>query len=101
MSNAYTLRPCVSAVPIVRRCHHKIVADVLAYLSAAGRAKLTWVAAYANLPLDRARLLLGEMEHYGLVESFEGEGGSRYYRVTGRGRKYLALWRRLQTLAGY
>lgn len=58
------------------------------------------MAAHANLPLDRARLLLGEMEFYGLVESITGKDGDRFYRVSRRGYEYLELWRRIRVLVG-
>lgn len=61
---------------------------------------MTWVAAHANLPLDRARRLLGEMEFYGLVEPFTDERGYRCYRIGRRGYEYLQLWRRLRFLVG-
>lgn len=87
-------------MPAGKRCRHEIFADVLEYLSAAGKAKLTWVASYANMPLDRARAILGEMLLFGLVESFVDEAHGRYYRCSRRGLEYLELWRRLQLLAG-
>ena len=87
-------------MPAAKRCHHEIMADVLEYLAAAGRARLTWIAAHANLPLDRARLILGEMEFYGLVESAPGGEGGRYYRAGRRGYEYLELWRRIRVLVG-
>jgi len=87
-------------VPAGKRCRHEIMADILEYLAAAGRARLTWVAAHANLPLDRARFLVGEMEFYGLVESFTGEEGGVFYRVSRRGYEYLELWRRIRVLIG-
>jgi len=52
------------------------------------------------MPLDRARILLGEMMFYGLVELFEDENGERYYRCSKRGLEYLELWRKLQLLSG-
>jgi predicted transcriptional regulator len=87
-------------VPAAKRCRHEIIADILEYLAAAGRARLTWVAAHANLPLDRARLLLGEMEFYGLVESSSGGDGSVFYSIGRRGYEYLELWRRIRALVG-
>lgn len=83
-----------------KRCRHEIMADLLEYLAAAGRARLTWVAAHANLPLDRARLLLGEMEFYGLVESSISRDGSTFYSVGRKGYEYLELWRRIRVLVG-
>ncbi|MEM1521922.1 MAG: winged helix-turn-helix domain-containing protein [Thermofilaceae archaeon] len=87
-------------MPATKRCRHEILAEILEYLSASGRAKLTWIASYANMPLDRARILLGEMMFYGLVELFEDENGERYYRCSKRGLEYLELWRKLQLLSG-
>ena len=84
-----------------KRCRHEIIAEVLEYLSAVGRARLSKVALYANMPLDRARALLGELQFYGLVESFVDERGHRYYRASERGFEYLRLWRRLKLLIGY
>ena len=86
-------------MPAAKRCRHEIMAVILEYLAAAGRARLTWVAAHANLPLDRARLLLGEMEFYGLVESSTRDG-SVFYSVGRKGYEYLELWRRIRVLVG-
>lgn len=72
---------------------------MLEYLAAVGRARISWIARFANLPLDRARRLLGEMAFYSLVEEVE-EGGGRYYRISERGYEYLELWRRLRVLMG-
>ncbi len=88
-------------MPAGRRCRHEIIAAVLEYLSTAGRARISSVALHANMPLDRARVLMGELQFYGLVESITDERGRRYYRVSERGMEYLRLWRRLRLLAGY
>lgn len=75
-------------------------AEILDYLSTIGKAKLTWIASYANMPIDRARTVLGEMMFYGLIESFEDESGSRFYKCSERGLEYLEHWRKLQLLSG-
>ena len=87
------------AVSPGRRCRHEVMADVLEYLAAVGRARISWIARFANLPLDRARRLLGEMAFYGLVEEVVEDDG-RYYKVSERGYEYIELWRRLRTLVG-
>ncbi|HDD33813.1 MAG TPA: hypothetical protein ENG30_01530 [Thermofilaceae archaeon] len=83
-----------------RRCRHEIMADILNYVSVVGRARPSWIARFANLPLDRANRLLGEMVSLGLLKEDVEEDGARYYRVTERGFKYVELYRRLRILVG-
>lgn len=100
MINTFKALEHACAVPASsRRCRHEIVASILEYLSSAGRARLSRIALYTNMPLDRARLLLGELQYYGLIESLD-DGGVRYYRVTEKGFEYLELWRKLKLLSG-
>ncbi len=82
-----------------KRCHHEVIADILEYLSGANRARVSWIAMHANMPLDRMSFLLRELERRELVKKVRGKG-VEYYELGRRGHEYLELWRRLELLTG-
>jgi len=79
-----------------RNCYD-IYADVLSFLTRVREARITRVARYSNLPVDRARKVLEEMAAAGLIAA-EPRGGYVAYRATARGYEYLQLYRRLRRL---
>ena len=82
-----------------RRCRYDIYASILAYVAAAGRARVTEIARFSNLPLNRAKRYLREMAELGLIREYSSERG-RFYAATERGFEYTALYRRIRALVG-
>ena len=78
-----------------RRCRHDIYADVLYALSRRGPMRITRLALWANMPVDRARRVLDRMKAVGLVSEADG-----VYRIEPRGYQYLALLERVRSLLG-
>jgi len=75
------------------RCKHDIVASILNAIIDLDRANISNIALRANLPLDRARSMLIDMEAAGLVYY---DRGSRNYHITDRGYEWLAVYRALE-----
>jgi len=81
-----------------KRSVYDIYADILGYLSVTGRSRITRIARFANLPLDRAKKVLDRMVMCGLLRVERGD--AIYYRITRRGYEYIEIYKRLRRLAG-
>jgi len=83
-----------------KRTIYDIYADVLIFLSVVGSARITRIARFANLPVDRAKNILIKMYSIGLLRKRE-EKGAIFYYMTRRGYEYLSLYKRLKLLTGF
>ncbi|RLG51289.1 MAG: hypothetical protein DRN99_08770 [Thermoproteota archaeon] len=81
-----------------RRCRHDIYASILAYIESVGEARVTEIARFSNLPVDRAKRYLREMAELGLIREYTN--GKNTYTVTRRGFEYAALYKRIKALVG-
>jgi len=84
----------------VRRSIYDIYAEILEYLSRIGESKITRIARYANLPLDRANRILNQMVELRLLR-MKTSKGRRSYGITQKGYEYLEYYRRLKRLLKY
>ena len=82
-----------------RRCRHDIYASILAYIESVGEARVTDIARFSNLPVDRAKRYLREMAELGLIREHI-EGRSTSYVATSRGFEYSSLYKRVRMLVG-
>jgi len=83
-----------------KRTIYDIYADILIFLSVVGNARITRIARFANLPVDRAKNILIKMYSIGLLRKRE-EKGAIFYYMTRRGYEYLSLYKRLKLLTGF
>jgi len=82
---------------VPRRSKIEIIRDVLAALEERGPQPLSRLGTYANLPYDRLRRLVGELEERGLVRLSRGQS-SLLVEITPRGVELLEELRRLERL---
>ncbi len=83
----------------VRRTFYDVYADILNFLTRAGSSRITQIARYSNLPVDRAKKILKEMAEKGLIKEYSEEGRVTY-TVTAKGYMYLELYGRLKKIVG-
>ncbi|MCD6510671.1 MAG: hypothetical protein J7L11_09845 [Thermoprotei archaeon] len=80
-----------------KRTFYDIYANILAFLARRGAGRITQIARYSNLPVDRAKRVLNDMVVADLVRR-RREEESTTYAITPRGYEYLELYRRLRKL---
>ncbi len=83
----------------MKRTKYDIYADILTYLAIVGEERITKIARFANLPLDRARIILEMMCSNGLIRKIFKDNYC-FYRISRRGYEYIALYKRLRLLVG-
>jgi len=84
---------------IYKRTRYDIYAMLIRIIVIHGYCPLTRAARSTNLPVDRAKTILGFLEERGLVEVVE-EDNRRLFRVTVRGRQYLEMYKRMIGFVG-
>ena len=82
---------------MARRTVYDIYADVLRYVAIRPGCRISYIARYSNLPLDRANRVLMDMVKANLIR-LEYKRGVKTYTVTERGYEYLELYKRLKRL---
>ena len=84
-----------------KRSRLSIVMSVLEAIEREGPLPPTRLATYANMPYDRLRRLLGDLEERGIVRvEPSGDGRSFTVDLTSKGRQVLGELRRLRRLLG-
>ena len=78
-----------------RRSKYDIYADIIEVIVKKGLCSLTRVSYGANLPVDRAKKILGFLVSHGFVREASA-GGRRKYRTTKWGLDYLETFKRMQ-----
>jgi len=77
------------------RCRIDIIADILRSVVENGPLLISEIAVRANLPLDRARPLVGSLVERGLLHYQPEE---RLYEATDRAYEWLALYDMLKNI---
>ncbi len=77
-----------------QRCRHDITADILEAVSI-GKNKLSHIALYSRLPIDRARILVEDMVRAGMLY-YDSE--KRQYMLTPRAYEWLYMYRSLERI---
>ncbi|RLE63944.1 MAG: hypothetical protein DRJ47_08720 [Thermoprotei archaeon] len=80
-----------------KRTFYDIYADILTYVSIRPGCRLSYIARYANLPLDRAKTILHYLAKANLISMKDSEGTTLFY-VTQKGFEYLELYKRIRIL---
>jgi len=81
----------------VKRCRHDIIADILEFVASSGRARLSYIARYSNLPMDRAKRMAEALVAINFLEKIEYKRRV-FYRVKKEGYVYLAHYREIRRL---
>ena len=83
--------------PMKRRTRYDIYVDTLETIRRKGVSAITRISYGANLPVDRAKDVVGFLAKRGLVKE-EEYGSTRGFRITARGGEFLQA---LQTVKMY
>jgi predicted transcriptional regulator len=78
----------------MNRCRHDVTNDLLRALSAEPR-RITALCSVGNLPVDRGKELILDLEKFGMIYETEGEEGTEY-RITDRGYEWVGLYKLLK-----
>lgn len=78
----------------MNRCRHDVILDVLTSLNPNPK-RITEICSSGNLPVDRGKVLLKNLEEFGILIQTE-EDGERMYRLTNRGYEWIGLYKLLK-----
>lgn len=83
-----------------RRERTDLYAEVLEVVRRSpGRARVTRISYGVGMPVDRLKLLLGQLGTLGLIARRSGDDGDRY-ELTPRGREFLDVYWRMRAMLG-
>jgi predicted transcriptional regulator len=83
-----------------RRERTDLYAEVLEVVRRSpGRARITRISYGVGMPVDRLKLLLGQLATLGLVAR-RSEGEGERYELTPRGREFLDVYWRMRAILG-
>ncbi len=78
----------------MNRCHHDIINELLVTLVTEPR-KITELCAAVNIPVDRGKDVIRNLERFGLLFEMVGDGEVEY-RITDRGYEWIGLYKHLK-----